>query len=45
MKNAPADVRQKAGHTTEDDNDHNGAMKALLSLTSLNEVLSAEDGF
>ena len=34
MKNAPADIRQKAKHTTEYDNDHNGAMKTLLSLTS-----------
>ena len=33
MKNAPADVRQKAKRVTEDDNDHNGAMQALLRLT------------
>ena len=38
MKNAPADIRQKAKHVTEDDNDHNGAMKALLSLTASNEI-------
>ena len=34
MKNAPADIRQMAKHTTAYDNDHNGAMKTLLSLTS-----------
>ena len=38
MKNAPEDIRQKAGHVTEEDNNHNGAMKTLLSLTALNEV-------
>ena len=32
MKNAPADIRQKANHVTEDDNNHNGAMKALIRL-------------
>lgn len=38
MKNAPADIRQKAKHITEEDNDHNGAMKALLRLTSSIDV-------
>ena len=36
MKNAPVDIREKAKHVTEEDNDHNGAMKALLRLTSSN---------
>ena len=34
MKNAPAGVRRKAGYITEEDNDHNGAMKALIGLTA-----------
>ncbi len=38
MKNAPLDIRQRANHVTEDDNDHNGAMKTLLGITSVNEV-------
>ena len=38
MKNAPADIRQIAGHVTEDDNNHNGAMKTLLYITLGNEV-------
>ena len=33
MKKAPASVRRKARHVTEEDNDHNGAMNALLRLT------------
>ena len=36
MKNAPADIRQKAKHVTDEDNDHNGAMKEHLRLTSSN---------
>ena len=37
MKNAPAYVREKANHVTEEDNDHNGAMKALLCLALKDE--------
>ncbi len=33
MKNAPADIQQKASYVTDEDNDHNGAMKALIRLT------------
>ena len=34
MKNAPADIRQKASYVTEKDNCHNGAMETLLKITS-----------
>jgi hypothetical protein len=34
MKNAAVDIQSKAKHVTEEDNDHNGAMKTLLSITS-----------
>ena len=33
MKNAAPDIQQKAGFITEEDNDHNGAMKTLIALT------------
>ena len=33
MKNAPADIQQKAAYITEEDNNHNGAVKALIRLT------------
>ena len=32
MKNADESIREKAASVTEQDNDHNGAMKALLSM-------------
>lgn len=35
MKNASEDVRCMAGHVTEFDNNHNGAMRTLLDLTSV----------
>ena len=34
MKNADASVREKAAQGTEYDNDHNGAMRALLEITA-----------
>ncbi len=34
MRNAPSDIRQKAGRITKEDNDHNGAMKTLIELTA-----------
>lgn len=34
MKNADASVREKAAQVTEYDNDHNGAMRALLEITA-----------
>ena len=33
MKNAPPEVQEKAGFITEEDNNHNGAVKALIGLT------------
>lgn len=33
MKNALPDVRANANYVTKEDNDHNGAMKALIELT------------
>lgn len=33
MKNADESIREKAAFVTEEDNDHNGAMKALLKAT------------
>ncbi len=37
MKNALPDVRANANYVTMEDNDHNGAIKALLELTEKNK--------
>ena len=39
MKNAPAEIQQKAKHVTEDDNEHNGAMKTLIRITASNRTV------
>ena len=33
MKNAPSDIQRQAANITREDNDHNGAMKALIELS------------